>query len=78
MQAFIHCKISPHVSGVYRTHHQEHCCISLDLINIEPLCTEPGIYKKVLNVHRDCVINDFRMRKILARLFVVAHSDFDL
>jgi len=24
MQAFIYCKIMVHVSGVYRTHHQEY------------------------------------------------------
>ena len=24
MQVFIYCKITPHVSGVYRTYHQEY------------------------------------------------------
>ena len=31
MQALIHCKITLHVSGVYRTHHQEYIKLQLQL-----------------------------------------------
>jgi len=32
MQVFIYCKITPHVSGVYRTHHQEYIKVQLQLL----------------------------------------------
>ena len=32
MQVFIYCKITLHVSGVYRTHHQEYIKLQLQLL----------------------------------------------
>jgi len=32
MQVFIYCKITLHVSGVYRTHHQEYIKLLLQLL----------------------------------------------
>ena len=32
MQVFIYCKITLHVSGVYRTHHQEYIKLYLQLL----------------------------------------------
>ena len=32
MQVFIYCKITLHVSGVYRTHHQEYIKLSLQCL----------------------------------------------
>ena len=32
MQVFIYCKITVHVSGVYRTHHQEYIKLQLQLL----------------------------------------------
>ena len=32
MQVFIYCKITLHVSGVYRTHHQEYIKMYLQLL----------------------------------------------
>ena len=32
LQVFIYCKITLHVSGVYRTHHQEYIKLKLQLL----------------------------------------------
>jgi hypothetical protein len=32
MQVFIYCKITIHVSGAYRTHHQEYIKLELQLL----------------------------------------------
>ena len=40
MQVFIYCKITVHVSGVHRTHHQDYIKLYLQLL-VQVIVSEP-------------------------------------
>ena len=50
MQVFIYCKITQHVSGVHRTHHQEYIKMQLQLLVqvISPICATAFLQRSLI------------------------------